>query len=355
MNYSQMKSACQILLSAVIFAQLAASSMSNAQLQGKVNEREPISLRNMRPYDLLGLQFAPETPDALRSKESRFSLQFDISNNLLAPDPRHGAVVIEDNEMQRLNFRWRRGIGGNLETEVAIPLLWRNGGVLDGILSAYHGLIGFKGNQDDNPAGRESFRKYQSRLQLADSNGNVLIDQGSAFGIGDLTLTLKKVFNSRTERAATALRFGLKIPTGNSKRLLGSGAADIGVSFDGRYRIGRDFTLYFNIGGVLTGRTSAVPNRESGVGEGFLGLEYHPNRRDSFFAQIDSQSPFLRTGNSFADQTNTTATFGYKRVLSEKSVLSLAFSENGDIHHYGLTPLSSIGPDITFSFGIEWK
>ena len=105
MNYSQMKTIGQFLLSTVIFAQLAASSMSNAQLQGKVNEREPISLRNMRPYDLLGLQFAPETPDALRSKETRFSLQFDISNNLLAPDPRHGAVVIEDNEMQRLNFR----------------------------------------------------------------------------------------------------------------------------------------------------------------------------------------------------------------------------------------------------------
>ena len=111
-------------------------------------------------------------------------------------------------------------------------------------------------------------------------------------------LNLKKTFCGKTERGAAALRVGLKIPTGNSKRLLGSGGADIGATFDGRYRIGRDFTLYFNFGGVLTGKTSAVPNRESGVGEVFLGLEYHFNRRDSFFAQIDSQSPFLRTGNS---------------------------------------------------------
>src|SRR5207245_1215298 len=99
--------------------------------------------------------------------------------------------VVEDNEYQRLSFSWRHGLGKETEVALYIPLLWRNGGFLDNILSGYHGLIGFAGNQDDNPAGRDGYPKYRSRLRLVDANGNVLADQGNAFGLGETTLTLK--------------------------------------------------------------------------------------------------------------------------------------------------------------------
>ena len=38
----------------------------------------------------------------------------DAANNLLVPSPAQGATVVEDNELQRLTFGWRRGIGGRL-------------------------------------------------------------------------------------------------------------------------------------------------------------------------------------------------------------------------------------------------
>lgn len=327
----------------------------NVEGQGIGNEREPVQLRNQRSYDLLFLQFAPETSDVLPKGQSRLSIQLDIANTLLIPNPRLGATVIEDFETQRLQFGWRRGISNSAEIEVFLPVVWRNSGVLDGILNAYHRFINFKANQEDDPAGRKAAGEYHSVWKLKDSDGKILVDQKAAIGFGDLELSLKHGFNSRRQRGATAIRFGIKLPTGNSKLLLGSGGADIGLSFDSRYRVGRDFTFFLNLGGVRTGRTNVVPNRESALWQSFFGAEYHPNRRDSYFAQVDWNSPVVRTGNRFADRLSVTALFGYKREVSKNTILSVAFAENGDIHNYKIPALSSIGPDLTLSFGIAWK
>ena len=105
----------------------------------------------------------------------------------------------------------------------------------------------------------------------------------------------------------------------------------------------------------MTGGTNALPNRETALWQSFFGAEYHPNRRDSYFAQVDWNSPAVRTGNQFADRLNVTALFGYKRVLSAHTVATIAFAENGDIHNYKIPALSSIGPDLTLTFGILWK
>jgi hypothetical protein len=51
----------------------------------------------------------------------------------------------------------------------------------------------------------------------------------------------------------------------------------------------------------------------------------------------------------------TTATFGYKRLLDRRRILTLSFSENGDIHNYSLPYFSNIGPDFTVSANLAWR
>ena len=89
------------------------------------------------------------------------------------------------------------------------------------------------------------------------------------------------------------------------------------------------------------------------MSQGFLGLEYRPNNRDSFFFQFDSASLALRTGNKFADGVGTEATFGYKRILDRHHILIASFSENGGIDNYSAPYIANIGPNI-FSLGLEW-
>ncbi|HZP80205.1 MAG TPA: DUF3187 family protein [Chthonomonadaceae bacterium] len=328
------------------------SAVENPALTGA---RGPMPVRNGRPYNLLFLQFTPELPDTLPAGGTRFGLHLDVFNNLLAPLPQGGATVQEDNETQRLLFSWRQGLGRRTELGVFVPALWRNGGFLDPFLSAWHSFFGLSGNAQDDPAGRGAQPKYRSILRLVDANGVTQVNEGNAFGPGDVSVTLKRELLPTTPRSALTLRLGLKLPTGNPNRLLGSGNVDAGLSLDGRYNVGRDILFFANVGGLLLGHANRVPNAQSAMFQGLIGVEYHPNRRDSFVFQIDGNSLAVRTGNGFADRAQVTATFGYRRVLDSRHVLFASFSENGDFHDYSLPLLSSIGPDFTISLGLEWR
>ncbi len=340
---------CCLSAGQTVTAQETAGSLASSGALG------PIPVRNRRPYNLLFLQFTPETGDILLRHAERFDLQLDAANNLLIPSPSQGATIVEDNEVQRLGFTWRRGIGHGVEVGVESALLWRNGGFMDPLLSAYHGLFGLQGNGPDNPAGRDAYPQYRSLLLLKDAQGNTLVDQGNAFGLGETTLTVKRSLIPVQRRSALALRFGLKLPTGNPALLLGSGSVDAGLSLDLRYSVGREIDLYANVGGVAMGRAVRVPGAQPSMIQGFAGIEYHPNHRDSFVLQVDGSSLVVRTGSSFADRVGTTATFGYKRLLDRSHVLTLSFSENGDIHNYTLPYFSDIGPDFTVTVGLEWR
>jgi hypothetical protein len=315
----------------------------------------PIPLRNPAPFNLLFLQFVPETPDTLPRKKASYGLQLDVINNLLIPARSGGSDVIEDNEYQRLTLSYRRGLGRDTEIGAFVPLLWRNGGLMDPILSGWHRLFGIPGNADDNPAGRDAYPKFRSVLRVVDANGNTLVDQGNAFGFGDVSLTLKRGLVRATPRSAVALRFGLKLPTGNPTLLLGSGGFDAGLSLDARYNLGREVVLYGSVGVVAMGAAGRTPNPRKEMVQTFLGMEYRLNSRDRFYLQIDGNSQPVRTGNEFADRWAGTATFGYRRILDAQRSLFVSFTENGDFHNYTLPGLSNIGPDFTVSAGFQWR
>ena len=272
--------------------------------------RGPLSIRDSRPYNLLFLQFMPESGDVLPARANAYGLQLDVINNLLIPAPdrlangTNGAVIREDNEYQRLAFAWRRGLGKQTELAVYAPLVWRNGGLLDGILSGYHRLVGLPGNSIDDPNGRDFGRKYQSVLQIVDASGQTRVNQGNAFGVGEINITLKRGLTPQTARASLAARLGVKIPVGNPTLLLGSGAFDVGLSLDARYSLGRDIIVYANVGGVLMGRAEShvrALNPAANMAQTLAALEYRANNRDSFVLQLDGNTRAVRTGNRLAD------------------------------------------------------
>jgi hypothetical protein len=349
-----------MLCGALLLALKAAQAQGTGDNPLYGSPRGPAAIRDARPYNLLFLQFMPETADVLPARSNMYGLQLDLINNLLVPivdtsGGRHGAIVHEDNEYQRLMFTWRRGLGQRTELAVYAPLEWRNGGFLDSILSAYHHLAGFQGSGIDNPNGRDFWPLYQSRLELTDATGRVLVNQGNAFGLGEVNVTLKHSLLRRGGRSALAVRAGVKLPTGNPTLLLGSGSLDIGLSLDARYSLGRDIIVYTNVSGALLGRATRVPGAQPNMVQTLAALEYRANNRDSFVLQLDGSTRAVRTGNRFADNWNGTATFGYKRVLDRHHLLSVSLSENGDIHNYLLPAFSNVGPDITFSAGMEWR
>jgi hypothetical protein len=320
-------------------------------------QRGPIPVRNGRPYQLLFLQFLPEGLDLLPVGKTGHALQLDVFNNLLIPGPTGGVVVVEDNETQRLLFTWRRGLAGKSEVALFVPMLWRNSGFIDELIRGWHHLFGLGGNPSDyDPTGRDARPSYKSTLYLTDPTGRPVIRGKNAFGLGDVSFTGKRLLLS-SPRAALAIRGGFKLPTGNPGQYLGSGGVDIGLMADGRYNFGRDVILFGGFGGILMGGAARVPNARHAMAQYLLAVEYRPNSRDSYVAQLDGNDAAVRTGNRVADRTHTTLTLGYQRVLDRRHLLYASFSENGDWMglRFGTPYLGGVGPDFTATVGLKWN
>jgi len=341
-------SACLALAATALAGPAAAQSASDP-----TQSRGPIPIRDSRPFNLLFLQFVPESADTLRSRANRYDLQFDIANNTLIPNPGGGTAVVEDNEYQRLRFAWRHGLDSRTELAAFTSLEWRDGGILDGIIKAYHHLLGIAANSDDVPLGRDHFPLYQSKLEIVDTaNGHALVDQGNAIGLGETMVTLKRRLTAGAGRGAIAVRIAVKAPTGNPTLLLGSGRFDAGATIDGRYNLGRDVTLYGNLGYALLGRAGRVPSSRPNTVETLAALEYHPNHRDDYVLQVDGNGDYVLTGNSFADRSNVTLTFGYRRVIDRKTIAHISISESGHLFEFNAPSIANIGPEFTLSTGV---
>lgn len=314
----------------------------------------PLAVRDGRSYNLIFLRFDPEAPETTPARKTAYGLQLDLIANRLASEPSARPFVAEIHEIQRLNLTTRWGLEGNRELALAVPILWRNGGIMSGLIDAWHKFFGIAGDPT-SPDSREHYPNYVSVFRLTDAAGNTIVDRGNAFGIGDLALYLKQRLTPPERRTVLAARLGLKLPTGNPGMILGSGAPDLGLCLDARSRLGREAYLYASLGEVWMLPATKLPGARRFMAEYMAGIEYEPNARDSFYLQLDGNTLAVRTGYAFADGAQTTLSFGYKRVLDRHLLLSASFSENGDYTNYMTPALGNIGPDFTVSFGLEWK
>lgn len=136
--------------------------------------------------------------------------------------------------------------------------------------------------------------------------------------------------------------------------MLGSGSVDTGASLDARYSVGRNIIFYGNLGYVMMGKAIKVPGGRPNTLQTLTGIEYRPNHCDSYILQINGNGQFVRTGNSFADGSNVTATFGFERVLDRHYTGFISFSEGGHIHNYTMPSFSNVSPSFTVSTGLTW-
>lgn len=310
--------------------------------------RGPLPTENGRPYQAVFLHLPAQNPDVIAKNETHLGVHFDIANNLLIPEVSGGASVYEDFETGRGKLEFRRGLGKRFEVGVATQAFVRDGGSLDNAISFYHHLLGISGDGPDNPEGRDNLARNQDRLFFQDAQGNG-IDVGGANGLGDTTFSLKRQLTSGD--FASALRIALKLPTGSSGKVFGSGGFDAGFGLDARRTLAPNLALFGNVAALAYGN-SDLPNTKSGGAQGGLGLEYK-GRRASIVAQIDAQSRALTTGNGFADRTPVLASVGYKRDVGNGKRLWASFSENGDYHNFKAPFFGNLGPDFTLSLGFE--
>ena len=313
--------------------------LSSAARPAKAQQDFSFSVQNQQPLAMLyGLPRLHEA-DIIDEDKSRWEWSFDISNNFTGSDNANEFIFL-DGESIRLGLRYRHGFANGWEAGVDIPLLRHGGGFLDNVVIEFHDLFGF-GQLGRDRVARDllNYRYIVSGERLIDLTEPVT-------GLGDVRLLLGRRLDTSAANSVTSIRAHLKLPTGDSDRLLGSSGVD------GYLGINRSQQLTDNWHWSLTGGINYLGNgdvlpsqQKNWAFSGSTGLSWHVWKRVSLRAQWDAHSQLF--DNSELGQLKNPAfvlSMGGRINLGDWGYLDLAITENA--------PNPEASPDVGFYF--QW-
>jgi len=253
--------------------------------------------------------------------------------------------VFLDGEMYRLALAARLGLPHNLEVGCEIPLISQSGGFLDGFIEDFHKAFGFpNGNRDKYPQDKFSYRYTRNEHDLLDvTNDNA--------GLGDIRLTAAWQFFQGTEKAPVRAAFhaSLKLPTGDSDKLLGSGSTDLAlaVSAGWEFPVGSHRLAWYAQSGAMYMTKSDVLSefQEQWVGFGSLGLGWQPLNWLSLKVQWDGHTEFY-SGSDFTEVSHGSAQLmvGGSLRLGLNTALDIGLGEDLTVN---------TAPDVIFHFSLR--
>ncbi|MCB1845020.1 MAG: DUF3187 family protein, partial [Halioglobus sp.] len=229
-----------------------------------------------------------------------------------------------------------------LSIGIEIPWLLHESGGLDGAIVRWHDWFGFPNNLRSRVANdRIDFRYADGSVLLLDSQQNL-------HGPGDIRL-LAGWQHKRNERGASALRMALKLPTGDSERLTGSGSADfaIGIVGDkldvaGNARWSSFYRAYV----VLVGKPDLLAERSRRmIGQLSAGISLQALPRLSLTAQGTLRSAAYNSELRMLGDPAALLNAGGTLQLGDH--LRLAFAVGEDIR-------VDTAPDVTFGFSLSY-
>lgn len=296
---------------------------------------------NQSPFiQVFGLP-AFKSPDILDSGRYETGFSFNLSNNFTLDDDADESVFI-DGETYRTTFRLRRGFGHGFEAGAELSYVSHDGGFMDSFIESWHDTFSLpNGNRDDY--GRDDLRYEYVR------NGDALVDISSPeSGPGDMTLTFGYAPRAFEGERTFAVRAALKLPTGDSEKLTGSGSTDLALFISGRDCLSLseyNIALLGTAGLLLMTDGDVLPDMQKNAvffGSMGAGWRLSPSFRPKM--QVDWHSPFYEnTDMKQLGSWSAQLTFGAE-VLFSGFVLDIGLSE--DI-------VVDTSPDVVFHAAIS--
>lgn len=275
-------------------------------------------------------------------KEVRLSL--DLASNYVKTAAANESLLL-DGETTRFGLALRYGIMPNLEAGLEIPYLIQGGGFLDGFIIDYHNTFGFpQGGRDQAPRNR---LLYQYRR----NNADVLKWDRSGAGLGDIRLNAAwQLYNSgdQTPRSL-ALRGSIKLPTGDSNALFGSGGYDgaLWLAAGDHYHTAWGPVALFGAAGMM-GMTEGrvIRNQQNNwAGFGSLGIGWRPLDRIVLKIQTDAHTPFFRNSD-LKELSGSAAQIVIGGTVALGKIFTLDIGVSEDI-------LVNTAPDVVFHFSLK--
>jgi hypothetical protein len=248
-----------------------------------------------------------------------------------------------DGETTRVEFRYRYGISERLEIGVRLPYVWHESGSLDSFVESWHQAFGL-------PSGSR-VRREEDQLEFSylDTTGTQFDFQRNSNGVGDLRFIAGwRLTDGPNHRSA--LRFGLKLPTGDSDDLHGSGGMDfsVGIAGDWQQLFGNERLNGFYRAHVnFVGEPDLLPDRYNEIiGQFSTGAGFQLSDSIELRLQAVARSATHDSSIEILGQDSAWLTFGGNIRLSANYELSLAITEDLNVR---------AAPDFSFLIGLQYN
>ncbi|MBF0277651.1 MAG: DUF3187 family protein [SAR324 cluster bacterium] len=307
------------------------------------SEISPFYTRNQSPFiHIFGFPTAqPGTLVPFEQVETRAI--FEVINNYTR-DLRTRQRIVIDGETYRgtLQFRW--GMAKKLEAGIDLAYLSHNQGFLDSFIENWHDIFGFSNKK------RQKFQRNQLLYSINSYQAKDIYVHQHEAGPGDLLLSLAFPLSTVKGGASTAvaLRTGLKLPTGNSETLHGSGGTDLYLSLnasDKAIEILWPLNFFGGLGLLMTGNADILEKQQRHqIFFGNLGIGGHFGKWLDLKLQIDMHSPFFNNPAQQLGVFSSQLIMGGTLNLPQKFFMDLAVSED---------LIKDTAPDLLFHIAVR--
>jgi hypothetical protein len=285
----------------------------------------PFPIRDLNPfiqvYGLPPFEPAELTP----SRQAQLQLGLDVVNNAKVASGASESITL-DGETYRLALTVRYGLADWLEAGIEVPLVFQSSGVFDEFIENWHALLGLpKGDRGELPI---DALDYSHRDQGQES----IAVRSNQQGVGDVRiLAAATLYRPADDRREVSLHGSLKLPTGDSARLLGSGSTDLAISVNAVERSlgSMGITGFGRLGLLAMGDGDVLATRQRhAVAFGGLGLGWRPWGRVDLKAQLDVHGSFYQSELRQLDSTSVQLTLGGSIFFGQATSLDVSVGEN---------------------------
>jgi len=250
-----------------------------------------------------------------------FSNSFAWEQDVPGEHPATRSFLI-DGEAHTLDLTVRHGLRSALDLSLRLPLRWRGGGVMDGLIDWWHATFSLP------DGGRPLFPTNAFHVDGArnDGGGRFSWDDETGTGLGDLELATRWRFAGRAEDGSAALVARASLPTGTGP-FAGSGPAG-GLQLVGRQPLGSSVDLYAGLGGTLQprGPVRGIAYEPARL-HGFFAIEWRPWRPFSLVAETNAATRLVENIHAYPG-TDWLLDVSGRLQLGERTRLDLGFTEN---------------------------
>lgn len=254
--------------------------------------------------------------------------------------------LVFDGEGYRSTLTVRYGLADRFEAGVNIPYVTYGGGFLDSFIVDWHDAFGLpQGGRDSAAKGVIDYRYRRdgvTRMQLSRSGS----------GLGDISLVGGMQLYAAADDLSSekiALRADLKLPTGESAALRGSGSTDLALSLCAMKNSASSWGtlgLFGSLGGLAMTDSRILADQQNNFAAfGTLGIGWGPAAWISFKLQLNAATPFYRH-SSLAElgKSSLMLVSGGALLLPDDYQLDIGVGEDIAV---------ATAPDVTFHFGLS--